>query len=42
MSKTLLYAFGAVFIIAAGWFVYADRTATAGKAPAPAASAVKK
>lgn len=41
MPKTLLYGLSAVFILAAGWFIYTDRTATAGKAPATAA-AVKK
>ena len=42
IPKPILFTLGAAFLIAAGWFIYADRTAVAGKAPAPAASAVKK
>lgn len=41
MPKPLLYALGAVFIAAAAWFIYADRTVATAKAPAPA-SALKK
>lgn len=31
MPKPLLYGLSAVFILAAGWFIYADRTASASK-----------
>jgi hypothetical protein len=31
MPKPLLYGLSAVFVLAAGWFIYTDRAAVAGK-----------
>ena len=39
--KPILYAFGLVFLLAAGWFIYADKVTAIAKAQAPAA-AIKK
>lgn len=41
IPKPFLYGLGLIFLLAAGWFIYADKLSAVAKAPAPAA-AIKK